>query len=306
LRDNITLTKVATIIGIDISDDTLITGINTLKDATKSEVSFLHSDKYAKDLETTQAKAVIVNEQSASLVPSTSIALVVDNPYSSMAELSKLFSKELQDCREKAYISDSATVGEGTIILAGAYIGDNAKVGKNSIIHPNVSIYHDCEVGDNVIIHANTTIGSDGFGFAPNVDRSYTKIYQNGNVVVEDDVEIGANCAIDRAVFDSTIIKCGSKLDNLIHIAHNCIIGEHSVITAQNGIAGSTTLGRNAVLGAQSGIAGHLEIAAFTTVAARSGITKSIKEEGKSWAGFQFFEMKTWLKLQAKIARLLK
>jgi len=156
------------------------------------------------------------------------------------------------------------------------------------------------------MIHANTVIGSDGFGFATNEKGEHKKIYQNGNVVIEDDVEIGSNVSIDRAVFGSTVIKKGTRIDNLVQIGHNCEIGEYSVLVSQVGLAGSTKLGRNVVMGGQSATAGHLEIAPFSTFAARSGITSSIKEPGKTYAGFPLMGHRQWLKLQAKLARLIK
>ena len=189
--------------------------------------------------------------------------------------------------------------------MAGAYIGDDVSIGDNVIIYPNVSIYHHCHIGSNCIIHSGTVIGSDGFGFAHTKMGEHVKIYQNGNVVVEDDVEIGANCTIDRAVFGSTIIKKGAKLDNLIQIAHNCEIGEYSILTAQVGLAGSTILGRNVVMGGQSASAGHLKIGNFAQIAGMSGVTKSI-DGGKVYGGFPAIEQKEWLRNQAKLNLLLK
>jgi len=155
------------------------------------------------------------------------------------------------------------------------------------------------------MIHAGTVIGSDGFGYVHTKKGDHIKLYQNGNVVIEDDVEIGANSTIDCAVFGSTLIKQGSKIDNLIQIGHNCIVGEHCIMVSQSGLAGSTTLGRNVVMGGQSATAGHLNIAAFTTLAARSGVTKSITKTGV-YSGFPLMEHKSWLKLQAKLAKILQ
>ena len=155
-------------------------------------------------------------------------------------------------------------------------------------------------IGNDCIIHAGTVIGSDGFGFANTKDGKYIKIYQNGNVIIGSDVEIGANCTIDRAVFKSTIIEDGVRIDNLVHIAHNCKIGKGCILVTQVGLSGSTTLHPYVVMGGQSATSGHLEIA-FTTIAARGGVTKSITEPKKSWAGFPLFEHRQWLKLQSKI-----
>ncbi|MEF3191553.1 MAG: UDP-3-O-(3-hydroxymyristoyl)glucosamine N-acyltransferase, partial [Campylobacterales bacterium] len=169
----------------------------------------------------------------------------------------------------------------------------------------NVVVYRDCVIGNRCIIHAGTVIGSDGYGFAHTRSGEHVKIYQNGNVVVEDDVEIGANCTVDRAVFGSTIIRRGTKIDNLVQIGHNCDIGEYVLMAAQVGISGSTTLGRNVVMGGQSATAGHLTIGPFATIAARGGVTKSLSGH-KTYAGFPIMEHRLWLSLQALLARMVK
>jgi UDP-3-O-[3-hydroxymyristoyl] glucosamine N-acyltransferase len=156
------------------------------------------------------------------------------------------------------------------------------------------------------MIHSGTIVGCDGFGFAHTADGKYVKIYQNGNVVIGSDIEIGSNCAIDRAAFNSTIIEDGARLDNLVHIAHNCVVGRGSILTGQVGLAGSTILKEYVVMAGQSGATGHLEIAPFTTISARGAVSKDIKEPHKQWAGFPLMEHRTWLKLQGKVARLLK
>jgi UDP-3-O-[3-hydroxymyristoyl] glucosamine N-acyltransferase len=155
------------------------------------------------------------------------------------------------------------------------------------------------------MIHAGTVIGSDGFGYAHTKMGEHIKLYQNGNVIIEDDVEIGANTTVDCAVFGSTIVKQGSKIDNLVQIGHNCVVGEYSILVSQSGLAGSTTLGRNVVMGGQSATAGHLSIAPFTTLAARSGVTKSIINKGV-YSGFPLMEHKLWLKMQAKLAKMME
>ncbi len=207
---------------------------------------------------------------------------------------------------QNVYLGKDSKIGSNCTIMAGAFIGDNVEIGNNTIIYPNVTIYRDCKVGSDCIIHAGTAIGSDGFGFANTKTGKYIKIYQNGNVTVGNDVEIGANCAIDRAVFKSTIIEDGVRLDNLVHIAHNCKLGRGCILTGQVGLSGSTTLHEYVVMGGQSATAGHLEVAPFTTIAARGGVTKTIDEPKKQWAGFPLMEHRPWLKLQGKIAKLLK
>lgn len=296
-----------------------VTKMNTLKDATQSEISFVANAKYVKDIQDSKAGAIIVNKDMQEFVPSTAIALVVANPYWEMATLSKYFAPPIEDASlsepkigegsvvsPKAEIARGAVIGKNCTIMAHVYVGANAVIGDNTILYPSVTVYRDCKIGSDCIIHANTTIGSDGFGFATNKLGEHRKIYQNGNVVVEDDVEIGSSSAVDRAVFGSTLIKYGVRIDNLVQVGHNCIIGEHSVLVAQAGISGSTTMGRNVVMGGQSATAGHLSIAPFTTMAARSGVTKSINESGLTFAGFPLMEHKLWLKLQGKIARLIK
>jgi len=189
--------------------------------------------------------------------------------------------------------------------MAGCYVGDNVVIGSNTLLHPNVTLYHGTKMGENCIIHAGTVIGSDGYGFAHTKQGEHVKIYQNGNVLIEDDVEIGANCTIDRAVFGITYIRKGTKLDNLIQIAHNCDVGEHNLMASQVGLAGSTTLGRNVVMGGQSATAGHLTLGDFTTIAGKGGVTKSL-EGNKMYAGFPAVEIRVWRKLQASLMRLVK
>ncbi len=314
------LSEIAQAIGVSFEGaDIEIEGIHTLDDAISSQMSFLDNPKYISKLEGTQAAAVLCNAASAQKVPAGCIALIDEEPYLKLALASKLFAPNVIETEgveaiigESTYIAPTAYVGKGTVIgnnvkiLPGAFVGDNAKVGDNTILHANVTVYRDCEVGQDCIIHSGTTVGSDGFGFAHTKLGEHVKIYQNGNVVIEDDVEIGANCAIDRAVFGSTLIRKGCKIDNLVQFGHNVDIGEYSILVAQCGIAGSTTLGRNVVMGGQSATAGHLTIAPFSQFAARSGVTNDVKDGSKVYGGFPLMEQRTWLKLQAKLARLLK
>lgn len=314
-----TLQEIAEFIGLNNQDEIEITGLNTLLDSNENQLTFLENKKYISDLKNTKAAAVLVTSENASEVPAGTIALICDEPYLNLAKISKLFAPNVVEMdgekpligggtkvMPNVYIGKDSVVGSDCTIMAGAFIGDNVKIGNNTIIYPNVTVYRDCTIGNDCIIHAGTVIGSDGFGFANTKDGKYIKIYQNGNVTIGNDVEIGANCAIDRAVFNSTIIEDGVRLDNLVHIAHNCKIGRGSILVGQVGLAGSTILNAYVVMGGQSAAAGHLEIAPFTTIAARGGVTKSITEPKKSWAGFPLFEHKQWLKLQGKISNLLK
>lgn len=292
-----------------------ITGINTLKEAQKGEISFLSDSKYEKELSGTNASAVILPAAKAHLLPDGVVALISEETYLMVAKLSKSFAKPLQSSDIKpiigsestvyptAHIENGAKIGSGCTIMSGVYVGTNVVIGDNVILSPNVSVYRDCVIGNNVMIHAGSVVGSDGFGYAHTKIGEHVKLYQNGNVIIEDDVEIGANTTIDCAVFGSTVIKKGSKIDNLIQIGHNCVVGEHCILVSQSGLAGSTTLGRNVVMGGQSATAGHLTVAPFTTLAARSGVTKSITKGGV-YGGFPLMEHKLWLKLQAKLAKI--
>ena len=314
-----TLQEIADFVGIDCQEEKEITSLNTLLDSNENQLTFLENKKYLADLKNTKAAAVLVTRENASEVPANTIALVCDEPYLMLAKISKLFAPNVIEMdgekpligggtkvMPNVYIGKDSVIGSDCTIMSGAFIGDNVIVGNNTIIYPNVTIYRDCTIGSDCIIHAGTVIGSDGFGFANTKDGKYIKIYQNGNVTIGNDVEIGANCAIDRAVFKSTIIENGVRIDNLVHIAHNCKIGTGSILVGQVGLAGSSILNAYVVMGGQSATAGHLEIAPFTTIAARGGVTKSITEPKKSWAGFPLFEHRQWLKLQGKISNLLK
>ena len=312
------LSKITEEIDIDFQgEDLIIDGIHTLSEATSTQLSFFTDSKYASQLSDTKAAAVLIDEKHAALLPEGTIALITDEAYLKLALASKFFAHKLEsrgekpkmgkgcDVDEQVSFGKNVTLGDNVIILAGCYLGDNVTVGSGTILHPNVTLYHHTNIGEECIIHSGTVIGCDGYGFAHTKLGEHVKIYQNGNVVVEDNVEIGANCTIDRAVFGTTYIRKGTKLDNLIQIAHNCDVGEHTLCAAQVGLAGSTTLGRNVVMGGQSATAGHLEVGAFATIAGKGGVTKSL-EGGKTYAGFPAIEHKMWLRMQAKIAGLLK
>lgn len=307
------LSKIVKILDISIEKDIDISSLNTLSEASSTQISFFENTKYLSQLENTSAAAVLITKEYKQYVPTNTIALVIEEPYVSLAKISKLFAPKIIETSGKSAIIGkncnimknvslgfNVEIGENTTIMSGVFVGDNVTIGDNTIIYPNVTIYRDCSIGNDCIIHANTVIGSDGFGFA-NKNGKYIKIYQNGNVVIKNDVEIGSNTSIDRAAFNSTIINNGVRIDNLVHIAHNCIIGKGCIITGQCGFAGSSILNEYVVVGAQSGVAGHLEIASFTTISAKSGVTKSINEPKKQWAGFPLMEHRTWLRQQGKI-----
>ncbi|WP_148625275.1 UDP-3-O-(3-hydroxymyristoyl)glucosamine N-acyltransferase [Aliarcobacter cryaerophilus] len=313
------LKEILDYLNISQNCDIEISGLNGLKDATSSQLSFLESSKYISSLKDTKAAAVFVNKEFEQDVPSETIAIVCDEPYINLAKASKLFAPKLIESSgnepiigentiimPNVHLGKNVVIGKNCTIMSGSFIADCVTIGNNTIIYPNITIYRDCKIGDDCIIHSGTVIGSDGFGFAHTKDGKYIKIYQNGNVIIGNDVEIGANCTIDRAVFSSTIIEDGVRIDNLVHIAHNCKIGRGSILVTQVGLSGSTTLQPYVIMGGQSATSGHLEIAAFSTIAARGGVTKSIKEPKKTWAGFPLIEHRDWLKLQGKISKLLK
>ena len=297
--------------------DIEIIGLHTLSEATSSQISFFNDKKYTNQLSTTKAGAIFIAKEYANLLPETTIALITDEAYLKLALTSRFFAHKIEtkgghpkmgegcDIDKRVRFGKDVTLGDNVTIMAGAYIGDSSTLGSNTLIYPNVTLYHHTQIGKNCIIHAGVVIGSDGYGFAHTKQGEHIKIYQNGNSVIEDEVEIGANTTIDRAVFGTTYIRKGTKLDNMIQIGHNCDVGEHSLMAGQSGLAGSTTTGRNMILGGQSGTAGHLHIGDFTTIAGKSGVTKSL-EGGKTYAGFPAIEHMSWLKIQAKIAGLIK
>lgn len=264
-------------------------------------ISFLGNPKYEPYLYSCQSSVILVPKDFEPKQAVNATLLKVEDVYASLSILLEYFENKVEpkiaSISERAYIHPSVQIGsgvhidafvyieEGAIIgdnvtlYAHSYVGRNVILGNQVILHSGVKIYHQCQLGDRVIVHANAVIGSDGFGFAPQKDGSYKKIPQLGNVIIESDVEIGANTVIDRATMDSTYIGAGVKLDNLVQIAHNVGIGAHSVIASQVGIAGSTQLGEYCMVGGQAGFAGHLKIAKGTKVQAQSGLAQSIQEE---------------------------
>ena len=302
LTDNINITLNQQDINID--------GIHTLSEATATQLSFFTDSKYLAQLATTKAAAVLIDAKYADLLPDTTVALITDEAYLKLALVSKFFAHKLStsstpptsglecDIADSVRFGQNVILGDNVTIMAGCYIGDNVTIGSDTLLHPNVTIYYGTSLGKRCIIHAGTVIGCDGYGFAHTKLGEHIKIYQNGIVEVEDDVEMGGNCTVDRAVFGVTKISKGTKLDNLVHIAHNCELGEHTLLAAQVGLAGSTILGRNVVMGGQSAAAGHLKVGDFTTIAGKAGVTKSL-EGGKTYAGFPAMDHIVWLKIQA-------
>ena len=306
--------------------DTTVTSFGKIEEAEAGQLSFLANPKYEEYLYTTKASLVIVNENLQLQKNITATLVRVKDAYSAFATLLTTYQNVKAQQKKGietpshiassatlgtdvfvgafAYIGEKVSIGNNTKIFPGAYIAENVSIGINTTIHAGVKIYEDCLIGNDVIIHAGTVIGSDGFGFAPQPDGSYQKVPQIGNVIIEDQVEIGANTTIDRATMGSTIIKKGVKLDNLIQIAHNVEIGSQTVIAAQTGISGSTKLGQKIMIGGQAGIAGHLTIANGVKIAGGAGVTKNLDGEGKSYAGFPAEDAKQSLKAQVYTRQL--
>lgn len=308
------LSEIAQFLGLEYTgEDIEISSLNSLLEANFNELSYCDGEKNAKELSICGAGAIITTKSLSSLVPKEIKVLISDNPQLSFAYLSKLFAKALYQEKPSpakiaksakimpnVYIGDGVEIAENVIIMAGAYIGDRVSIGEGSVIHPNVVIYSDTKIGKKCHLLANCVIGSDGFGYAHSKNGEHHKIYHNGNVVLEDEVEVGACTTIDRAVFNTTLIKAGTKIDNLVQIGHNCELGQNCIIVAQTGISGSSTLGKNVTMGGQSATSGHLKIGDFVTIAARGGVSKNL-EGGKVYGGFPIMLQRDWLKFQAKI-----
>jgi UDP-3-O-[3-hydroxymyristoyl] glucosamine N-acyltransferase len=256
-----------------------VNSVAELEVAKPGQISFLSNQRYGKLLETTSASAVIAHPRTTN--PRLAI-LKTKDPYFAFRQTVVLLhgyrKHPFSGIHPKANIDPTATIGENTIIYPGTFVGPKAKVGRDCIIYPNVVIYDNCVLGDRVIVHAGSVIGQDGFGFASSKGEHF-KIPQTGNVIIEDDVEIGANCAIARAALGSTVIGKGTKIDALVIIGHGATIGPHGLLVAQVGVAGSTAIGHHATVGGQVGIAGHLKIGDNVSVAAQSGIVNDVDDQ---------------------------
>ncbi len=299
--------------------------IARIDQAHKGELSFLYLSSYEKYLNTTNASIVIVNPNIETHRKDLTY-IVVDDPNNAFHKIvSKYFMPKvnLKGIDKSAFVDATAIVGQNVaigknvVISKNCIIGDNTKIfhnsvimenvkiGNNTLIYPNVTIREKCKIGNFVILHPGVVIGSDGFGFSPDEKGIYHKIPQIGNVVIKNDVEIGANVTIDRAAIGSTVINKGVKLDNLIQIAHNVEVGEHTVISAQSGVSGSTKIGKHCILAGQVGTVGHIEITDNVIIGAQSGVSKAIKKPGK-YFGYPAKEWSTSLRLEAHIRSLPK
>ncbi len=293
--------------------------LSKIEDGSEGSLCFLSNPKYESFLYTTKASVVIVSTDFVPSQPVNCTLVKVKDPYSAFSILLEKYNEALNLDKGKTGISEqcvihpSAKIGKNVFIGAfcnieenveigdncqiytQVYIGADTKIGSGCTFYPGVKIYNRTKLGNNITIHSNAVIGSDGFGFAPQPDGTYNKIAQIGNVVVEDDVEIGANTTIDRATMGSTFIRKGAKLDNLIQIAHNVDVGAHAVVAAQSGISGSTKLGDNSVIGGQVGIAGHLNLGKGTQIGAQAGINFNT-EDNKQWHGSPAQPLKEWMR----------
>ncbi len=300
-----------------------LSGLAKIEDAKEGDLTFLYLPAYEKFLDTTKASAVIISPEFKK--SRTDISYIeVKNPAAAIQKIITTFLNpkinlsgvdSTASVHFSAKLGKNVAIGKNVVVGAGCNIGDdtiiyhntvlleNVKVGNNCLIYPNVCIRENCVLGNNVIIHANTVIGSDGFGYIPDEKGVYQKVPQIGNVVLEDDVELGSNVSIDRAALGSTTIKKGVKIDNLVQIAHNVSIGENTAIAAQSGVAGSTKIGKHCILAGQVGVVGHIELGDQVIVGAQSGVSKSISKPGK-FRGSPADDLGKMLKIEAHIRNL--
>ena len=320
--------QIALMIQGQVEGDASVTVHNfgKIEEATAGQISFLANPKYEAFLYTTAASIVIIGAQQQLKEKIKATLIRVPDAYAAFATLltkyQELKAQQLEGIQTPSFIAPSAKIGTNHFIAAFAYInegatlgdhvkifpnvviGENVKIGNHVTIHPGVVVYADCVIGNHVTIHSGSIIGSDGFGFAPKEDGSYQKVPQLGNVVIEDDVEIGANTTIDRATIGSTYIRKGVKLDNQIQIAHNVEIGSNSVIAAQTGVSGSTKIGKNVMAGGQVGISGHIAIADGIKIAGKTGVTKSFLTANMTLTGYPAAEQKQSLRSQVYVKNL--
>lgn len=298
---------------VDGNASVKVSNFSKIEDGQPGTLSFLSNPKYSQYIYDSNASVILVNNDFVPEKEVKATLIRVENAYESLAFLLSVVEQTKPKkigISAQATIAPTAQIGENAFIAPHVYVADGVKIGKNVRIYANcsieedailgdnvtlhagVNIYKECVIGNNCMLHSGVVIGSDGFGFAPSADGVYKKIPQMGNVVLEDDVEIGANATIDRATLGSTIIRKGVKLDNLVQIAHNCEIGENTVIAAQTGISGSTKIGKRCIIAGQVGIAGHLQIADGTIFGAQAGQANTIKTPGQMFMGSPAFPLK--------------
>lgn len=322
------LAQIAQLIGGKVEGDSTlkVCRLDKIQEGLPGGISFLSNEKYESFIYDTKATAVIVSENFEPQKPLSTNLIRVKNAYEGFTLLLEAYAKMLQSSKSGkeepsffdesstmgenyyrgafSYVGKNCTIGNAVKIYPNAFIGNNVKIGNNTIIHVGVKIYDNTQIGNNCEIHPGAVIGGDGFGFAPLKDGSYKKIPQLGNVVIEDNVSIGTNTTVDCATMGSTLIKKGAKIDNLVQIAHNVIIGENTVIAAQTGISGSTEIGKNCVIAGKAGIVGHIKIADNTTVGANTGVSKNITKSGQTLFGYVGYDIKDFLKSYSLFKKL--
>ena len=319
--------EIAEILGgtVDGNPEATVTSFARIESGKPGTICFFANPKYEHHVYTCKADIIIVNNSFEPKEPVSATMVRVEDAYAAVASLLDYVTAKKRSYRryrglrsrvrwssrigkkvyvgDFAYVGKNAQVGDYTKIHENVYIGDDVKIGSHCIIYPGVRIYPGMVIGNNVIIHSNAVIGSDGFGFAPLEDGTWKKIEHTGNVIIEDDVEIGANVCVDKSQMGSTVIRRGVKIDNLCQIAHNVEIGCNTVMASQTGIAGSTKIGEHCIIAGQVGIAGHLNIADNTTIGAQSGILGSVKESGQTLMGSPAFPLKQYLRSYAVFKR---
>ena len=303
-----------------------VSSVAKIENGKPGNICFLANPKYEQYLYTCKASIIIINRSFQPKEPVQPTLILVDNAYEAVASLLDLLNtlkkskKSGKSWRAKcawsaklgkgvyvgefSFVGKKSKIGKDTQIYPQVYIGNDVEIGENCTLFPGVKVYDGCKIGNNCILHANVVIGWDGFGFAPREDGSYKKIPQTGIVTIEDDVEIGSNTVVERATMGTTLIKKGGKLDNLIQVAHNVEIGEHTVMAAQTGVAGSSKGGPKCIIGGQVGIAGHITIHDKTSVGAQAGILGNTKKEGETLMGSPAFDYKQYLKCYALFRKL--
>lgn len=315
--------EIAEILGgtVEGNPEASVTAFARIESGRPGTICFFANPKYEHYVYSCKADIIIVNRSFEPKETVSATMVRVDDAYAAVASLldyvtaKKRSYKRYRGCRSKvrwsskigrkvyigdfAYVGRKAEVGDYTKIYENVYVGDGVKIGSHCIIYPGVRIYPGMVIGNNVIIHSNAVIGADGFGFAPLEDGTWKKIEHTGNVIIEDDVEIGANTCVDKSQMGATLIRKGAKIDDLCMIAHNVEIGSNTVMAAQTGIAGSTKVGNHCIIAGQVGIAGHITIADNTTIGAQAGVLGSIKEEGKAFMGTPAIPYKDYLRSYA-------
>jgi UDP-3-O-[3-hydroxymyristoyl] glucosamine N-acyltransferase len=323
-----TVKQIATLLSGQIEGDEnlKVRQLAKIEEAQTGQISFLSNPKYEPYLYDTQATAVIVDKDFEPKKQFSTTLIRVENAYTAFTQLLEEYEKILKGHKQGieqpsfvgsgtqlgqniylgafAYVGSNTQIGQNVKIYPQAYVGDNVQIGDNTVIHPGVRIYNNTIIGKNCTIFANSVVGSDGFGFAPQPDGTYRTIPQLGNVIIEDNVSIGANVTIDCATMGSTILRQGVKLDNLIQVAHNVEIGKNTVMAAQSGIAGSTKVGENCVVGGQVAIIGHITVADRTQIGGQAGVNRTVKEPGQALNGTPAMDMKDSLRSLAIFRKL--